>query len=47
MGVAVRGKEIAQRRPEMVALAKALADALKALHTMSGDATRRGASRRR
>ena len=37
MGVAVRAKEIEQRRPEMVALAKALADALKALHTMTGD----------
>jgi NitT/TauT family transport system substrate-binding protein len=38
MGVAVRGHEIAQRRPEMVALASALADALKAVHAMSGDA---------
>jgi NitT/TauT family transport system substrate-binding protein len=38
MGVAVRTKEIAERRPEMVALAKALGDALKALHTMSGEA---------
>jgi NitT/TauT family transport system substrate-binding protein len=37
MGVAVRGKEIAQRRPEMIALAEALADALKALHGMSGE----------
>ena len=37
MGVAVRAKEIEQRRPEMVALAKALADALKALHAMTGD----------
>jgi NitT/TauT family transport system substrate-binding protein len=36
MGVAVRGKELEQRRPEMVALAKALADSLKALHGMSG-----------
>jgi NitT/TauT family transport system substrate-binding protein len=36
MGVAVRGKEVEQRRPEMVALAAALADALKALHGMSG-----------
>jgi NitT/TauT family transport system substrate-binding protein len=37
MGVAVRGKEIEQRRPEMVALAAALTDALKALHGMSGE----------
>jgi NitT/TauT family transport system substrate-binding protein len=37
MGVAVRAKEIEQRRPEMVALAKALADALAALHAMTGD----------
>src|SRR3977135_580826 len=37
MGVAVRAKEIEQRRPEMVALAKALADALKALRQMTGD----------
>src|SRR3954469_25822726 len=36
MGVAVRTKEFEQRRPEMIALAKALGDALKALHTMSG-----------
>ena len=36
MGVAVRTKEFEQRRPEMVALAKALGDALKALQTMSG-----------
>jgi NitT/TauT family transport system substrate-binding protein len=36
MGVAVRAKEFEQRRPEMVALAKALGDALKALQTMSG-----------
>ena len=36
MGVAVRTKEIEQRRPEMTALAKALGDALKALQTMSG-----------
>jgi NitT/TauT family transport system substrate-binding protein len=36
MGVAVRGKEVEQRRSEMVALAAALADALKALHGMSG-----------
>src|SRR4051812_47416571 len=38
MGVAVRTKEIAERRPEMVALAKALGEALKALHAMSGEA---------
>src|ERR1700704_2449477 len=37
MGVAVRGKEIEQRKPEMVELARALADALKALHTMTGE----------
>ncbi len=37
MGVAVRGKEIQQRRPEMVALAQALTDSLKALHGMSGE----------
>jgi NitT/TauT family transport system substrate-binding protein len=37
MGVAVRTKEIAQRRPEMIALTQALADALKALHKMGGD----------
>jgi NitT/TauT family transport system substrate-binding protein len=37
MGVAVRGKELAQRKPEMALLTKALADALKALHGMSGD----------
>jgi NitT/TauT family transport system substrate-binding protein len=37
MGVAVRGKEIGQRRPEMVALAAALTDALRALHGMSGE----------
>ena len=37
MGMAVRGKELAQRRPEMIQLTKALADALKQLHTMSGD----------
>ena len=37
MGVAVRAKEIDQRRPEMVALTKALADALKGLRGMTGD----------
>jgi NitT/TauT family transport system substrate-binding protein len=37
MGVAVRAKEIEQRRPEMVALAQALTDSLKALHEMSGE----------
>jgi NitT/TauT family transport system substrate-binding protein len=36
MGVAARTKEFEQRRPEMIALAKALGDALKALQTMSG-----------
>src|SRR5438876_3744461 len=37
MGVAVRAKELAQRKPEMIQLSQALGDALKALHTMSGD----------
>jgi NitT/TauT family transport system substrate-binding protein len=37
MGVAVRAKEIEQRRPEMIALTKALADALKALRGMTGE----------
>jgi NitT/TauT family transport system substrate-binding protein len=37
MGVAVRAKEIEPRRAEMVALAKALADGLKALRQMTGD----------
>ena len=37
MGVAVRAKEIEQRRPEMVALTKALADALKGLRGMTGE----------
>src|SRR5882672_10442393 len=36
MGVAVRAREIEQRRPEMVALSQALADALKALRGMTG-----------
>jgi len=37
MGVAVRAKEFEQRRAEMLALTKALADALKALRGMTGD----------
>lgn len=37
MGVAVRAKEFNDRKPEMVALAKALADALKLLRTMNGE----------
>jgi NitT/TauT family transport system substrate-binding protein len=37
MGVAVRGKEIEQRKQEMVAITQALADALKALRGMSGE----------
>jgi NitT/TauT family transport system substrate-binding protein len=37
MGVAVRGKEFEQRRPEMVQLTRALAEALKAMRTMNGD----------
>jgi NitT/TauT family transport system substrate-binding protein len=36
MGVAVRTKEMDQRKAEMVTLTKALADALKALRAMSG-----------
>ena len=34
---AVRADEIDKRRPEMVALTKALADSLKGLRAMSGD----------
>jgi NitT/TauT family transport system substrate-binding protein len=37
MGVAVRSKEIERRRPEMVALTRALADALKGLRGMTGE----------
>ncbi len=37
MGVAVRAGEVQQRRPEMVALTKALADALKSLPHMTGE----------
>ena len=37
MGVAVRAPEIERRRPEMIALTRALADALKALRGMTGD----------
>jgi NitT/TauT family transport system substrate-binding protein len=37
MGVAVRFKEIEQRRSEMIALTKALADALKGLREMTGE----------
>src|SRR5947199_7095765 len=37
MGIAVRAKEIEQRRPEMVALTRALEDALKALRGMTDD----------
>jgi NitT/TauT family transport system substrate-binding protein len=37
MGVAVRGKEAGERRAEMVQLAGALADGLKALRGMRGD----------
>jgi NitT/TauT family transport system substrate-binding protein len=37
MGVAVRTKEIERRRPEMVALTRALADALKGLRGMTGE----------
>jgi NitT/TauT family transport system substrate-binding protein len=37
MGIAVRAKEIEQRRTEMVALAKALGEALTALRGMTGE----------
>jgi NitT/TauT family transport system substrate-binding protein len=37
MGVAVRGKEVTGRKAEMIQLAAALADALKALRSMSGE----------
>jgi NitT/TauT family transport system substrate-binding protein len=37
MGVAVRAKDVAARRAEMTALAKGLADALRALRTMSAE----------
>jgi NitT/TauT family transport system substrate-binding protein len=37
MGVSVRADEIERRRPEMVALTKALAEALRALRGMSGE----------
>ena len=37
MGVAVRADEVERRRPEMVALCQALADALKALRGMTGE----------
>jgi NitT/TauT family transport system substrate-binding protein len=37
MGVAVRAKEIEQRRPEMIALTRALTDALKTLRGMTGE----------
>jgi NitT/TauT family transport system substrate-binding protein len=37
MGIAVRGKEFEQRKAEMIELTSALAEALKALRTMSGD----------
>jgi len=37
MGVAVRGKEVEQRKPEMVRLTGALADALKTLRAMTAD----------
>src|SRR5713101_2064613 len=37
MGIAVRAKEIEQRRAEMVALANALGEALKALRGMTGE----------
>jgi NitT/TauT family transport system substrate-binding protein len=36
MGVSVRTKEIADRRPELIAISKALADALTALRKMDG-----------
>src|SRR6202163_3337654 len=37
MGVAVRGKEFAERKAEMAELVKALTEALRALRGMSGD----------
>jgi sulfonate transport system substrate-binding protein len=37
MGVSVRAKEIERRKPEMIALTKALGDSLKALRAMTGD----------
>jgi NitT/TauT family transport system substrate-binding protein len=37
MGVAVRGKEVTERKPEMLALSAALSDALKTLRNMSGE----------
>src|SRR5262252_307560 len=37
MGVSVRAKEIERRKPEMIALTKALGDSLKALRAMSGE----------
>jgi NitT/TauT family transport system substrate-binding protein len=37
MGVAVRTKEIAQRKADMVALSRALAEALKSLRAMNGE----------
>ena len=37
MGVSVRAKEFEQRRADMTALAKGLAEALKGLRTLSGD----------
>jgi len=37
MGVAVRAKEVEQRRTEMTALAEALGDALKSVQTMPGE----------
>ncbi len=37
MGVAVRADEVERRRPEMVALCQALADALKVLRGMTGE----------
>jgi NitT/TauT family transport system substrate-binding protein len=37
MGVAVRAKEMDQRKDEMVMLTRALADALKAMRNMNGN----------
>ena len=37
MGIAVRAKEIEQRRPEMIALTRALAEALGTLRGMTGE----------
>jgi NitT/TauT family transport system substrate-binding protein len=37
MGVAVRAKEMVERKPEMIALSRALGEALQALRRMTGE----------